>query len=534
MSTSTQTVEVTRPVEPRSTRARSAAPPPASPSPAAKPDGWMLPLATLIVGMFITILDTSIVNIAIPSMRKEFGSTSSEIEWVATSYALCLGVVVPASAWLGARYGLKQTYLVTLAAFVATSALCGASWSLDSMIVFRVCQAIPGGIIPVICLTVLYRIVPPQKIPRAMSLYGLGVVVAPAIGPTLGGYLVEYINWRLIFYINVPIGIAGLVAALFALPRFSREQVRPFDLPGFLTVGTGLFALLLAITKGQDWGWTSYPILILLTTALLALALFVVLELELDAPLLDIRIFTNPTFLNSITQVAIISSGLFSAVFLIPQFLQDGQRMEAFDAGLLMLPQALILMIMMPIAGKLYDRIGARWPAVIGLLANSAGTLLITQITPSMTHTELIYWTTIRAFGIGLSLMPAITCGLDALAADATSSGSAFNNIAQRVTGSISIAAFTAIATTSQKQLVADRSALIPATVLTTHQSTIPHDLSHLFFIYQQLEIQCLAGSYGNVFLIMGTIPAVGAVLALCLPRRKQSAPNTNTGALEI
>src|SRR5947209_10012333 len=233
----------------------------ATPAPTPPPASrvwWGAPLAVLIVGMFMSILDTSIVNVAIPTMQNDFGTTPQNIQWISTAYTLCLGVVVPASAWLGDRVGLKRIYLTSLIGFSVASALCGLAWGLNSMIVFRILQAIPGGIIPVTCLTALYRVVPKEKIGTAMGLYGLGLVVAPAVGPTLGGYLVEYVSWRLIFFINVPVGILGALAALAVLPTFTRPAARPLDIPGFASIATGLFALLLAVSEGTDWGWSSY------------------------------------------------------------------------------------------------------------------------------------------------------------------------------------------------------------------------------------------------------------------------------------
>ncbi|MGH3669373.1 MAG: MFS transporter, partial [Pseudonocardiaceae bacterium] len=167
----------------------------------------------LVVGMFMSVLDLSIVNVAIPTIQNDFGVTTDDVQWVVTGYALALGVVVPATAWLGDRFGLSRVYTLALLAFAAGSALCGLAWDLNSLVAFRIVQAVPGGILPVITLSILYRIVPRERLGAAMGMYGLGVVFAPAVGPTLGGYLVEYVNWRLIFYINVPIGILGAVAA---------------------------------------------------------------------------------------------------------------------------------------------------------------------------------------------------------------------------------------------------------------------------------------------------------------------------------
>src|SRR6476661_6728328 len=183
--------------------------------------GWRIPLAVLIGGMFMSILDVSIVNVAIATIQSDLGGSTAEVAWITTAYSLVLGVVVPASAWLGDRFGLDRVYMISLATFALASALCGLAWSLNSLIAFRVIQAIPGGLLPVVTLTMVYRIVPRQKIGTAMGMYRLGIVFAPAIGPTLGGYLVEYVNWRLVFYINVPIGVLGVAAAVILLPKFA-------------------------------------------------------------------------------------------------------------------------------------------------------------------------------------------------------------------------------------------------------------------------------------------------------------------------
>jgi len=179
-------------------------------APAPPPErGWIVPLAVLIVGSFMSVLDSSIVNVAIPDIQVELSGSADAVAWVVTGYSLALGVVVPLSGWLGLRIGQTRLYVLAVLGFAAGSALCGLAWNLDSLIAFRILQAVPGGILPVVTLTMLYQIVPLENIGAAMGLYGLGVVVAPAVGPVLGGYLVEFTDWRVIFYINVPIGIFG-------------------------------------------------------------------------------------------------------------------------------------------------------------------------------------------------------------------------------------------------------------------------------------------------------------------------------------
>ncbi|HEY2202954.1 MAG TPA: MDR family MFS transporter [Pseudonocardia sp.] len=491
-----------------------------------------MPLAVLIIGMFMSILDTSIVNVAIPTIQKEFGTTTEDIQWIATAYTLCLGIVVPASSWLGDRVGLKQLYLVSLVAFSAASALCGMAWDLNSMVAFRILQAVPGGIIPVVCLTTLYRIVPKRKIGIAMGLYGLGIVVAPAIGPALGGYLVEYVDWRLIFYINVPIGVLGAMAALAVLPSFPRIAGRRFDVPGFLTIAAGLFALLLAVSEGADWGWDGYRVRLLVVGGLILLALFVVIELEVAQPLLDVRVFRCWPFVNSLILIMINSIGLFTALFYIPLFLQEGQNLEAFDTGLMLLPQALVMLVMMPIAGRLFDLIGPRIPAFVGLCVNGVGTLLLCGINADMTHSEVVGWLMLRSFGIGLSMMPIMTGGISAIPPAMIGAASAFNNVVQRVSMAFGVAALTALATAMQAQVMADRSGLLPGG--DPRAAGMGHDgLTGMYPVMQRLRLATLATSYSNVFLVVAVLTFIGAGLALFM--RHGPAPETaEKAAVEV
>ncbi|WP_433802756.1 DHA2 family efflux MFS transporter permease subunit [Actinomycetospora sp. CA-084318] len=460
---------------PATTAPAAAAPAPARPAPAAPPaaperpapssgttggNPWIIPLLVLVAGMFMSVLDISIVNVAITTMQNDFGATTDEMQWVSTAYSLAEGVVVPASAWLGIRYGLGRVYTIAMIFFAIFSTLCGFAWDINSIIAFRILQAIPGGVIPVVALAALYKIVPKDKLGAAMGIYGLGIIFAPAIGPTLGGYLVEYVNWRLIFFINVPIGVVGVLAAIFFLPTFSRTKGKKLDVPGFAAVAVGLFSLLLALHEGPKWGWTSYPTLILLTVGVLALALFVVIELEVDEPLLDLRVFTHWPFTNSLLLIAIISMGLFGVLFYIPVFLQQYQGLGAFETGLLLLPQALVMAFVMPAAGFIYDKIGARVPAALGLAIVAWTTWELAGMTIDVSHGHLELLLAARAAGIGLAMMPIMTGGLGSLPSFLSENGSAVNTLVQRASSAIGLAAMTAMMTIQQAQASADRTGL--------------------------------------------------------------------------
>jgi len=503
-------------------------PPPSStagPAPA-HTGPWLVPLLVLVFGMFMSLLDTTIVNVAIPRMQADFGVTTTDIQWIATAYTLTLGVVVPLSGWLGDRFGHAKVYIWSMLGFAATSALCGLAWDLGSMIAFRILQAAPGGILPVVAMAMLYRIVPREKMGMAMGIFGIGVSFAPALGPTLGGYLVEYVDWRLIFYINVPFGLVGVVAAYALLPRAGQSVRLRFDWWGFLTIGTGLFALLLAFSKAEDWHWGSYRILLLLVFGTILLALFVVIELERDDPLIQLRVLRSWPFVNSLLLITVLMVGLQTILFYLPLFLQNGQRMEALPTGVLLLPEALVMGALMPVAGSLYDKFGPRWPAAIGLAIAAYGTYLLCGITANLTQEHVVLWTCVRAAGNGLALMPIMTAGLAAIPAENTSSGTTLNNLVQRVSGSIGLAAMTVIADNRQSQIMADRSGLLPASSsLVQVQQALQEGSTALYGIYQQLSLHVMAAAYSDVFYVCAIVSAVGVFLALDM--RKPQPPAT-------
>ena len=493
---------------------------------------WLLAVVVVAIGGFMSVLDTSIVNVAVPVIQKQFGTSTDNIQWISTAYSLALGVIVPVSGWLGDRFGLRWIYVASMVGFSAGSVLCGIAWDLPSMVVFRIIQAVPGGILPVASLSILYRVAPKEKIGAAMAIYGLGVVFAPGIGPTLGGYLVEYQNWRLIFFINVPVGLLGAGLAFFGLPPFPRSVVGRFDVLGFVTIAASLFAMLLALSEGQIWGWTSYPILLLLLGSIDLLALFVIIELQVDHPLLDVRVFKLWQFSNSLLLITALSVGLYAVVFYIPLFLQEGQNRTPLNTGLVMLPEAIAMAIAMPLAGKLYDKLGPRLPSLLGLLIAAWGTYLLCGINADITPNEVVNWTVIRGIGNGLAIMTIMTAGLAVVPPDQVNEASAINNIVQRVSAALGLAVLTSMATTQQAQYMADRSALLhpngpdvaPPIVAMQHQGP-----GGLIPLWEQLQTEVLAQAYSNVFLVIAAVTATGAVLALMVKKPPPTTPKTTS-----
>jgi EmrB/QacA subfamily drug resistance transporter len=388
---------------------------------------------------------------------------------------------------------------------------------LHSLVLFRIVQAVPGGILPVITLSILFRIVPRDRLGAAMGLYGLGVVVAPAVGPTLGGYLVEYQSWPLIFFINVPIGILGAVAAALVLPGFPGRAGQRFDVLGFLTVGGGLFALLLAMSKGPDWGWDSYRILGLFTFGVLSLALFVVIELEVADPLLDIRIFRYRAFTHSLLLIGVVIVVLTTVLVYIPQFLQVEQGWGAFESGLTLLPQALVMAVLMPLSGRVYDRIGPRWPSAIGLAIMAVSIYALRTITIDTTREHVMWLLVALGVGLGMAMMPIFTSGLGVLPVTQVNNGSAFNNVVQRVGGALGVAVLTAIFTAQSVQQMAGRAALVPANTPPLNLGpAAPLKLGGAL-TYTMTQTQANVGAMDDLFVIAAGLSALGALTALWL-----------------
>jgi EmrB/QacA subfamily drug resistance transporter len=489
---------------------------------------WLLPVVLLVIGNFMAVLDVTIVNVAIPSIQRDFGGSLDDVLWIATAYTLMLGVVVPLSSWLGERFGLTVIYTLSLAGFAIGSALCGMAGNLGTLIAFRVLQAVPGGVMPVVAMTLVYRIVPREKLGVAMGVFGLGIILGPATGPVLGGYFVQYLDWRLVFYVNVPIGLLGALAGHLLLPKVPGRRGRRFDLPGFLAVGVGLFAVLLAASEGSDWGWDGYRIRMLFVGGALCLALFVVIELEVDQPLLDLRVFKVWPFTASLLILAGLTVNLLALSFFVPTFLQQGQGKEAFDAGILMLPGALAAGVCMPIVGRLYDLIGPRLIGTVGILLTSYGTYLLCAITPEMTRAAVIGWTVVRGFGLGMSIMPIMTAGLAALPPSQTNAGSALINVARQCGGALGLAALTAISTSQQAQLLADDGALTRAGgKLAAAGPMSAHLFASLYGRYQYLAAQIQATSYANLFLITAALTGAGVLLILFVgTSRRPGAPS--------
>lgn len=406
-------------------------------------NSWLVPIMVILIGGFMAILDSSIVNVAVPALMTDFGVSQSDIQWIVTIYMLTLGVIVPTSGWLGDYFGYKKLYILSLMVFTFGSALCAVAWSVGSLSVFRIIQALGGGMIMPTTMAMVYRIVPREKIGTAMGIFGLTMLIAPAIGPTLGGYLVEYVSWHWIFSINIPIGIIGILLAGISIPEFKKIEAGKFDYIGSITVSIALFCLLFALSEGDSWGWSSYITVMCFYISSVFLFIFIYWELNTEEPLLDLRLFKLGIFTIGNIMIVILNIALFAGVYFLPLFLQVIRGLGAFETGLLMLPPAIVTALVMPISGRLYDLIGPKVLVSMGILLLAFSTYLFTNINICTDLNIIIIWNMVRSVGIGLTMMPVQTALMSVVPNDKIGRASSITNIISRVASSLGIAVLT-------------------------------------------------------------------------------------------
>ncbi|HTH14728.1 MAG TPA: DHA2 family efflux MFS transporter permease subunit [Spirochaetia bacterium] len=407
---------------------------------------WLVPVLVTLIGVFMSILDSSIVNVAISSIMTVFNTDTAGVEWVSTAYMLAMGIVVPMSGWLGEKLGLKQLYLACLVAFTIGSVLCAAAWSLESLIFARILQALGGGMLMPTVMAMVYKLVPRDKMGAGMGIFGMALIFAPAIGPTLGGWLVEYVDWRWIFTINLPVGIVGVLLGFFFIPEFKHDgHLGKFDIPGALTAGVGFAGLLYVLSKGNEWGWSSEATILTLVGSIGILVIFVLIELWSPSPLLDLKVFLYPAFTFANIAVVITTIGMFAGLFYIPLFLQSIRGLGAMETGMLMLPGALASGLLMPISGQLYDRFGPKVVMALGLLLMATMTLMFGTITLDTSLLTIILWNVGRGAAMGLSMMPAQTAAMADMPAHLISRASSVTSIIRNIASSFGIAVMTVL-----------------------------------------------------------------------------------------
>jgi len=323
--------------------------------------------AVFVASMFLNIMDATVVNVALPTLSRYFAVPVASVSGVVTAYLVTLAVVMPVSGWLGDRFGARSVLLGAIGLFTAASALCGVATSLPELVVFRAVQGAGGGLLIPVGMAMMFRTYPPAERIRANRLLIVPTLMAPALGPVIGGLLVDGLSWRWIFYINLPVGAAALVFGALFLPRGSEHPPGPFDLPGFLLAGTGFPLFMFALSTGATSGWGAAPVLATGVAGLVLLALFVLVELRTAAPMLRLRIYANRLFRATNLQLTFAGAGFVGTLFLVPLLLQNGLGFSAVHSGLSTFPEAIGGMTGVQVTTRLYKRVGPRRLMIAGM-----------------------------------------------------------------------------------------------------------------------------------------------------------------------
>jgi EmrB/QacA subfamily drug resistance transporter len=497
--------------------------------------GMVAVVVTVAIGMFISVLDSAIVGVAYPAIEKDLGATSESVQWITTAYKLCQGVVIPAAVWLCIRYGLSRMYWFSLVMYAVSSALCASATNIVSLVAFRILQAIPGALTPIVCIGIVYKLVPPKRLPIALGIYAMIAISAPGFAPFIGGCLVEYVSWRAIFLASVPLAIIGIAGAHLLLPTMSGSKRRPFDFLGFTCAAVGFFALLLAISKGPQWGWTSYSILVLLALGSNALALFVLVELRVTDPLLNMRIFTYAPFVIAIVILEVTFTGLTAILSFLPVFLQQAQLMTPSQAGFVFIPQALAWIASIPLAGLLWETLGARRVTIVGLLVMGVATIGLSRLNVDLPRLDVMLILTARAAGLGLVMIPMLGGAVSALPPHLLPDGIAFRTMIQRCGASLGLALLSVVVTIQRAQHFADQSALLD--VSKPHHITRISQMQEqgpggLLPLWENLQARGLTAAYSQIYLVVGAI-TLGSI-ALALAGRWAALPRGSEDLVEV
>jgi EmrB/QacA subfamily drug resistance transporter len=496
--------------------------PPETAMPTAAPesrglDRELLTVAVVVVlGAIMSILDTTVVNVAISHLTTDFNTSLETIQWIVTGYTLALATVIPLTGWAADRFGTKRLYMLSLALFVGGSVLSGLAWSAESLIGFRVVQGLGGGMLMPAGMTILTRAAGPQRVGRVMSIIGVPMLLGPIIGPILGGWLVDDVSWRWIFFINIPIGIAALVMSRKVLPKDEPQAHERLDAVGLALLSPGLALFIYGLAQSSSGGgFASSDVLVPGLAGVALLVAFGWHALRTSHPLIDLRLFQNRTFAAASATLILFAIAVFGSFLLLPLYFQTVRGESAMDAGLLLAPQGLGAMLVMPIAGQLTDRTGVGRIVLVGLTITLAAMLALTQIAADTSYWTLGVVLFVMGMGLGSTMMPIMSGAMQTLRKAAVARASTTVNILQQVGASIG----TAVLTVTLAGALADR---LPQAAGSGGGAGAGGQIPDA--IREQIA-PLMADAYGYTFWWAVALLAIAFAPAVLLPWRKPEAP---------
>lgn len=424
-----------------------------SPAPARAPEAWKpsfnpwLIAASVMLATFMEVLDTSVANVALPHIGGNLSATPEESTWVLTSYLVSNAIILPATNWLSRYFGRKRFLIVCIIIFTLSSAMCGAATSLGMLILARILQGAGGGALQPIAQSVLLESFPPEKRGSAMAVFGMGIVVAPIIGPTLGGWITDNYSWRWIFYINVPVGILAVLMAKTFIedpPYIKNQKPGRIDYIGFGLMAVGLATLQLVLDKGQEEDWFSSSFITSMTIfAVVALIAFVVWELRAKEPIVNLRILTDRNFAVGTMLMTVMGIVLYATIALLPLFLQTMLGYPAVSSGMAVSPRGLGSIVSMIIIGRLIGKIDSRYLIMFGFSVLAFSTYLFSDINLQISMGSIVWPSIISGLAMGFVFVPLTTTAMGMLSNEQMGNASGVFNLMRNTGGSIGIAAVT-------------------------------------------------------------------------------------------
>ena len=408
----------------------------------------MLIAATVMLGMIMAIIDATIVNVALPTIAGNLGASIDDAAWVATGYLLSAVVIMPLNGWLTAYFGRKNFYAACIAIFTIASLLCGTATSIWQLTFYRVIQGIGGGALQPTAQALLFEVFPPKERGGAMALFGLGAMVGPAIGPLLGGYIVDNATWPLIFFINIPIGILAFIMTLAFIPNphYLNKPKGGLDFIGLGLLVAGLASLQYVLERGQhdDW-WSSSTITVLAVVSIVALTVFIVKSLRDRHPLVDLHVFRYREFTIGNVLLAILGFGLFGTALIMPLFFQSIAGMTAYDTGVVLLPGAIATAVSMLIVGRMVGRFDGRILIAIGVALFATSTWMLGGLNENTGYWDVFYPRVLQGFALGFLFVPLTTVMLAPIPREELAGASGVSNLVRQIGGSLGIALLTTL-----------------------------------------------------------------------------------------
>lgn len=392
-------------------------------------------IAILFVGAFVSFVNETFLNVALPSIMKDFEISPSSAQWLSTGYMLINGILIPASAFLLQKFTNRQLYLTAMSLFTAGTVLASLSPTFGVLLVARMFQAAGSAIMAPLLMNVMLVAFPVERRGTAMGFFGLVMITAPAIGPTLSGWIVEHYSWRTLFDIVIPIAALTLILAIFKLKNILPQKQISLDILSLILSSIGFGGILYGFSSAGEKGWDSVYVYGTIIVGTISLVLFIVRQLKMEEPLLQFRIYKYPMFALSSAISIILSMTMFSAMLLMPIYIQTIRGISPFDSGLLMLPGAIIMGIMSPITGRLFDKFGARALAIIGLSITIFTTYEFSHLTMDTSYSFLMLMYSLRMLGMSMVMMPVMANGINQLPQTMNPHATAMNNTLQQVSG---------------------------------------------------------------------------------------------------